>query len=96
MIAELEKERENILFTQLNKEDEAEVEAKLKKMLGDEDPHDREPLLKYNEDAMALVKHRTAGPNFSIMKARALTTNSMLMNSRMNQSRFDRKGHLID
>jgi hypothetical protein len=30
MIAELEKERENILFTELNKEDEAEVEAKLR------------------------------------------------------------------
>jgi hypothetical protein len=65
-------------------------------MLGDEEPHDREALLKFNEDTMALVKHRTAGPKFSIMKERSLTTNSKFMNSRMNHSRFDRKGHLID
>jgi hypothetical protein len=29
MIAELEKERENMLYTHLNKEDEEQVEAKL-------------------------------------------------------------------
>jgi hypothetical protein len=61
-------------------------------MLGDDDQHESQKLLKFNEDATALVKHRNAFPKYSIMKARLLTGNSLLMNSRMNHSRFDRKG----
>ena len=52
--------------------------------------------MKYNEDTMAQVKHRSALPKFSIMKARLLTGNSLMNNSRVNLSRFDRKGALID
>ena len=45
-------------------------------MLGDDDQHESEKLLKYNEGVSAMVKHRNAFPKYSIMKARVLTGNS--------------------
>ena len=45
-------------------------------MLGDDDQHESEKLLKFNEGVSALVKHRNAFPKYSIMKARVLTGNS--------------------
>lgn len=79
-----------------NENDEADIEARLTKMLGGVG-EENQPLLKDGETTQTLMQLRmTAAPQFSILKARPLGgTNLTMTSSRMN-SRFDRKGHLID
>lgn len=79
-----------------NENDEADIEARLTKMLGGVG-EENQPLLKDGDTAQALMKLRmTAAPQFSILKARAMGGNNLTMSSSRINSRFDRKGQLID
>lgn len=79
-----------------NENDEADIEARLTKMLGGVG-EENQPLLKDGEGAQTLMKLRmNAAPQFSILKARAMGGNNLTMSSSRINSRFDRKGQLID
>ena len=81
---------------QSSNNDEADIDARLTKMLGGVG-EEKEPLLQDGQTAQGLMKLRMAAtPQFSILKARALGGNNLTMSSSRINSRFDRKGHLID